>query len=794
MQNYIRLLDDVQEILQTNGTETQAPTYTQNIKNIWIDMAVVQFISLLMFGFLTLVFNLVKEFDGVLKERKKKYEDQDKKLAELLDSKETNEFFPWDYCIIFKVLEEGAPMPKMSMKRIVNQLAKGKLDYYLYHTVQRDEIYCKIRASKKRLEDIAEATNYKFLFDDGKLEAYCIKGRQTDKGWGPITIVDEKHQCDDYKPFQHIYGKFDRECYSRELYKTYATKGWETIFKGTDRLKLISSIISGKENDGCCQLLIQKLKARKWIVDFFPLHDYDALQDLQKKWLKLFQLPWKQPTDEIKNYFGEKIGLYFTFMEHYTTWLIIPAAAGVLTWVDIAYHSGTTTTKTLPAFSIIVSVWCTLFLEYWKRRQAEQSMLWGTTGFEEQEQDRPQFFGEQSRSVVDGSKEQYFSPTQSLIRKIFSNTISTTLSIVVIGVFISILLLRFVIQFVPLLTFRIYNMDFNIGSFLTSILTAFTIEITNWLYEKLALLLNDIENHRTDTAYEDALISKVFLFQFICSYSNLFYLAFLYYEIPGTYFNGKYAKSRQYCPHASCLGLLKSALSTILFSRMLLGNFFEVVLPYINEKASTDKADADADPARVKNRSNAEYQYMLDTYDTMLGTFGDYAEMVIQFGYTAMFAPAYPLVMYMALVNNYVEIRVDGWKLCQETRRPEPKGAEDIGTWFAILEIMSTIAVITNSAVIAFTSTVFSNYSWATRCFLFLATEHGVLLVKLLFASKVEDVSDSVAIQLDRNDFIVSKVINNIVDDDAENEDADDADGADESSLDIRKEDPSQWA
>ena len=28
-----------------------------------------------------------------------------------------------------------------------------------------------------------------------------------------------------------------------------------------------------------------------------------------------------------------------------------------------------------------------------------------------------------------------------------------------------------------------------------------------------------------------------------------------------------------------------------------------------------------------------------------------------------------------------VEIRVDGWKLCQLCRRPEPRSAEDIGTW-----------------------------------------------------------------------------------------------------------------
>lgn len=36
-----------------------------------------------------------------------------------------------------------------------------------------------------------------------------------------------------------------------------------------------------------------------------------------------------------------------------------------------------------------------------------------------------------------------------------------------------------------------------------------------------------------------------------------------------------------------------------------------------------------------------------------------------QFGYATLFVAAYPLSCFMALVNNYIEIRVDAWKLCQ---------------------------------------------------------------------------------------------------------------------------------
>ena len=63
----------------------------------------------------------------------------------------------------------------------------------------------------------------------------------------------------------------------------------------------------------------------------------------------------------------------------------------------------------------------------------------------------------------------------------------------------------------------------------------------------------------------------------------------------------------------------------------------------------------------------------MDPYDASSDIFNDYAEMAIQFGYTTMFVAAYPLATTMAFANNYVEMRVMAWKLCQLTRRPDSK-------------------------------------------------------------------------------------------------------------------------
>ena len=57
-------------------------------------------------------------------------------------------------------------------------------------------------------------------------------------------------------------------------------------------------------------------------------------------------------------------------------------------------------------------------------------------------------------------------------------------------------------------------------------------------------------------------------------------------------------------------------------------------------------------------------------YDVLMGTFKDYGEMVIQFGYCTLFVAAFPLAPMLAFVNNAIEIRVDAWKLCQVTTSP----------------------------------------------------------------------------------------------------------------------------
>lgn len=74
-----------------------------------------------------------------------------------------------------------------------------------------------------------------------------------------------------------------------------------------------------------------------------------------------------------------------------------------------------------------------------------------------------------------------------------------------------------------------------------------------------------------------------------------------------------------------------------------------------------------------------EKEYILLPYDVMSANMKDYAEVAIQFGFMTIFIVALPISCFMAVVNNIVEVKVDGWKLINIYQRPVPKIAEDIG-------------------------------------------------------------------------------------------------------------------
>lgn len=128
------------------------------------------------------------------------------------------------------------------------------------------------------------------------------------------------------------------------------------------------------------------------IVGNFFLHEPVQRAELVAKWLRRDMLPWTQPFDDIREYFGEKYALYFLFYGHYSQWLLLPALIGfpcqIAVWVMGDYSA-----PFLPYYAYFIALWGVVMLEYWKRKEKTKAMEWGTIDFEDNELDRAEFKG-----------------------------------------------------------------------------------------------------------------------------------------------------------------------------------------------------------------------------------------------------------------------------------------------------------------------------------------------------------------------------------------------------------------
>jgi hypothetical protein len=153
-------------------------------------------------------------------------------------------------------------------------------------------------------------------------------------------------------------------------------------------------------------------------------------------------------------------------------------------------------------------------------------------------------------------------------------------------------------------------------------------------------------------------------------------------------------------------------------------------------------------------------------YDT---TIDDYADITIQYSYVVLFIVAFPLAPVIALASNMLAQRLDAFKLVVQSRRPDPRAAQDLGSWLVILQCINYIAIINNVALLCLGSSlniISIALDWPGRLIAFFAAEHIVLALSLLIDQLVDDVPSDVQTMLARQQHVVNKYVHHIVEDD----------------------------
>jgi len=298
------------------------------------------------------------------------------------------------------------------------------------------------------------------------------------------------------------------------------------------------------------------------------------------------------------------------------------------------------------------------------------------------------------------------------------------------------------------------------GGIVAAIVNAVEIQILNTVYAKLSIFLNDWENYRTPSEYENALIAKSFIFKFINSYNSLFYVAF---------FKQLETDKKARCEPKACLQELQTQLGTIFIMGIVVNNGIELITPIINNYLKAKDNSATDASGVAKPKTQPELEYELDPFES---TFDDFDEMVVQFGYVVLFVVTFPIAPLLAMLNNYFEIRLDAKKISDFSRRPVPEGATTIGTWFDILTIVSIIAVGTNAALCIFYTKTVNNAvksDSTDRLTTFIISEHMIFLFKFLLSYFIPDEPNGVQTHIARQSVLVECLIEGKPDDDDDN-------------------------
>ncbi|CAI2170722.1 1786_t:CDS:10 [Funneliformis geosporum] len=524
-------------------------------------------------------------------------------------------------------------------------------------------------------------------------------------------------------------------------------------------------------------LSIKVLHKNKTYNDIYPLHDGKPVSPLPLEEMnlraKLNEL-WvkskrRQPLETIRLYFGEKLALYFAWLGFYTTWLAIASIIGVIVIIYglleyFVFGFGSENANqdvsiiwdnalTAP-FALFMAIWSTCFLETWKRFNTAIQYDWDVLEYEKEELPRPEFYGTELRRSRITMKQEIHFPFKERFQKILISVFVVLICVMIVIVSVSALLIA------P-------KLWINLGSYkswVTAITNLIIIFYMNMLYMYVADWLTTFENHRTETSYEDSLILKSYLFDFVNCYSGLFYILFFKEKFIKNIINQEGITG---CDYTSCMTDLTIQLTIVLVGKQIFGQFNEFIWPWMRSVVYKRRIREEYVRYTSSGERKEEPQWTRD--DKLYSAYGsersEYEEMVVQFGFISLFGIAFPLTPLFAWANNVLEIRSDAFNYVFSLQRTNGIRAQDIGMWEKILSFVSLLSVLTNAIIMAFHSTWMrnkftrlygsnENQLLVARLVFILLFEHLVFVVKLAFSYVIADIPQEVQFAIEREKYL----------------------------------------
>lgn len=360
----------------------------------------------------------------------------------------------------------------------------------------------------------------------------------------------------------------------------------------------------------------------------------------------------------IAAYLGEEEALYFAWQSFYTVWLGYLAIPGIIVSI---YQLVTWNVDTvlIPLFGFIVSLWITLMNQMWKRKEAEIIYYLNLKNFKAHSIERNDY---ECESIVNKI-------TNEIEKMSFKSVIART-------IFFSfpLILFGFGLIAAAFIGFRIWNQtNDSVGNnILVGSINGITIIVLNQIYNYLAAVLTNLENHRYENEWENSYAVKVYAFQFVNCYISLFAIAF----------------------YSEDINDLAFSVGSIFVVKQFLSTFLNLGIPYIMHKWGMRTVEQGLmagnefpPPSEERNKNiSLEKQYQMPGPEDPLNK---YCSMVIQVGYITMFSTCFPLASLLAFLHNLMALKGEISLNLYIVRRPLADTVNSIGIWKEILDVQN---------------------------------------------------------------------------------------------------------
>ena len=493
-----------------------------------------------------------------------------------------------------------------------------------------------------------------------------------------------------------------------------------SVFRNIDKLRTIYDSVDKmiKINYMVQEKILNFIMLKRNHVNYADKVSYKGI--LKKPWNVFDKKEQMDHIFTIRNFYGETVAYYFVWLADYVRWLLLPASIGLFIFLlsRLIKRENEESNMAYNIFMIIycsfIALWATLFLSQWKKKEKIYNYFWGTENYKKLEPDSESF-------IPDGNKELIFNvkfPYVNKMKTLFKYFVSYTVLVLMLFITISGVLFWFYLKLLWLNAakdYEGYNEETKFYyqkaiSMAIASANAIQIKILNFIYTKMATALNSWENHQKDYQSTNFLATKLILFDFVNSFSPIYYIAF--FKSNG----GIESLFVDNCIEVGCIKEIETQLYTTLAINFSI-NFVEIGLPlfkyYVHKKTLEKlKEQHKIENSVILESDNKfeiiphtiEHQLISVPYDHLIG---EYSEVLILFGYVCQFSVAAPLTPLIAFCLLYVEKFVDTLKMFFLVRMNIIDGSTGLEIYNQIMQALIYVGLLVNFAIITFADTKF---------------------------------------------------------------------------------------